>query len=87
MSRSRPDGHPYRTKPKLTAADWLTDQHLFSERLVSDIFGWTEDQSSRLLRRDGLLVESAGLVIERLRVRLPAGAAGEFSCPESTFVC
>ena len=27
---------------------------------------------------------SAGLVIERLRVRIPAGAAGEFSSPELT---
>ena len=26
---------------------------------------------------------SAGLVIERLRVRIPAGAAGEFSSPQS----
>ena len=26
----------------------------------------------------------AGLVIERLQVRIPAGAAGEFSSPEST---
>ena len=33
----------------------------------------------------GLLVgKSAGLVIERLRVRIPAGAAGEFSSPEKT---
>ena len=28
--------------------------------------------------------KSAGLVIERLRVRIPAGAAGEFSSPELT---
>ena len=28
--------------------------------------------------------KSAGLVIERLRVRSPAGAAGEFSSPELT---
>ena len=28
---------------------------------------------------------STGLVIERLRVRIPAGAAGEFSSPELTF--
>ena len=28
--------------------------------------------------------KSAGLVIERLRVRIPAGAAGEFSSPESS---
>ena len=28
--------------------------------------------------------KSAGLVIERLRVRIPAGAEGEFSSPEST---
>ena len=28
--------------------------------------------------------KSARLVIERLRVRIPAGAAGEFSSPEST---
>ena len=28
---------------------------------------------------------SAGLVIERSRVRIPAGAAGEFSSPWSTF--
>ena len=28
--------------------------------------------------------QSAGLVIERLRVRIPAGAAGEFSAPELT---
>ena len=34
---------------------------------------------------DSLLVRApAGLVIERLRVRIPAGAAGEFSSPEST---
>ena len=33
----------------------------------------------------GLLVgKSAGLVIERLRDRIPAGAAGEFSSPEKT---
>ena len=31
-----------------------------------------------------LVGKSAGLVIERLRVRIPAGAAGEFSSPEST---
>ena len=30
------------------------------------------------------LWQSAGLVIERLRVRIPAGAAGEFSAPELT---
>ena len=28
---------------------------------------------------------SAGLVIERSRVRIPAGTAGEFSSPGSTF--
>ena len=28
---------------------------------------------------------SAGLVIERSRVRIPAGAAGKFSSPGSTF--
>ena len=28
--------------------------------------------------------KNAGLVIERLRVRIPAGAAGEFSSPDST---
>ena len=28
--------------------------------------------------------KSAGLVIEGLRVRIPAGAAGEFSSPESS---
>ena len=33
-----------------------------------------------------LVNESAGLVIERLRVRIPAGAAGEFSSPELTFL-
>ena len=32
-----------------------------------------------------LVGESAGLVIEGLRVRIPAGAAGEFSSPELTF--
>ena len=31
-----------------------------------------------------LVGENAGLVIERLRVRIPAGAAGEFSSPELT---
>ena len=31
-----------------------------------------------------LVVKSGGLVITRLRVRIPAGAAGEFSSPEST---
>ena len=31
-----------------------------------------------------LVGKSAGLVIERLRVRIPAGAAGEFSSPELT---
>ena len=31
-----------------------------------------------------LVGKSAGLVIERLRVPIPAGAAGEFSSPEST---
>ena len=37
--------------------------------------------------RRGLLAgKSAGLMIERLRVRIPAGAAGEFSSPKST-VC
>ena len=32
-----------------------------------------------------LVSKSAGLVIERLRVRIPAGAAREFSSPELTF--
>ena len=31
-----------------------------------------------------LVGKSAGLVIERLRVRIPAGTAGEFSSPELT---
>ena len=31
-----------------------------------------------------LVGKSAGLVIERLRVRIPAGAAGKFSSPELT---
>ena len=31
-----------------------------------------------------LLGKRAGLVIEMLRVRIPAGAAGEFSSPEPT---
>ena len=31
-----------------------------------------------------LVGKSAGLVIERLRVRIPAGAVGEFSSPELT---
>ena len=35
-------------------------------------------------RWDSLLVQRR-LVIERLRVRIPAGAAGEFSSPELTF--
>ena len=36
-------------------------------------------------REPGLLVgNSVGLTIERLRVRIPAGAAGEFSSPELT---
>ena len=35
--------------------------------------------------KPGWLVDkSAGLVIERLRVRIPAGAAGELSSPEPT---
>ena len=35
----------------------------------------------------GLLVgQSAGLVVETLRVRIPAGAAGEFSSLESTLL-
>ena len=34
---------------------------------------------------DSSVVRSAGLVIERSRVRIPAGAAGEFSSPGSTF--
>ena len=34
--------------------------------------------------RDSLLVESAGLVIERLPVQIPAGAGGEFSSPDLT---
>ena len=34
--------------------------------------------------RDSLFVKSAALVIERLRVRIPAGPAGEFSSPELT---
>ena len=29
--------------------------------------------------------KSAGLVIKRLRIRIPAGAAGEVSSPEFTF--
>ena len=32
-----------------------------------------------------LVGKSAGLVIERLRVRIPAGAAGEFSSPGLSF--
>ena len=31
------------------------------------------------------ILKGAGLVIERLRVRIPAGAAGEFSSPDLTF--
>ena len=31
------------------------------------------------------VLQSAGLLIERLRVRIPAGAAGEFSSSELTF--
>ena len=31
-----------------------------------------------------LVGKSAGLVIDRLRVRIPSGAAGEFSSPELT---
>ena len=34
--------------------------------------------------RDSFVGKSAGLVIERLRVRIPAGEAGEFSSPELT---
>ena len=34
--------------------------------------------------QDSFAGYTAGLVIERLRVRIPAGAAGEFSSPEST---
>ena len=37
------------------------------------------------LERGQLNGKSAGLVIERSRVRIPAGAAGEFSSPGSTF--
>ena len=35
--------------------------------------------------RDSSVGKSAGLVIERLRVRIPAGAEREFSSPELTF--
>ena len=31
-----------------------------------------------------IIIKSAGLVIDRWRVRIPAGAAGEFSSPELT---
>ena len=34
---------------------------------------------------DSSVVRARGLVIERSRVRIPAGAAGEFSSPGSTF--
>ena len=34
---------------------------------------------------DSSVVRGAGLLIERSRVRIPAGAAGEFSSPGSTF--
>ena len=41
-----------------------------------------ENSGGALLMESGQLVgKSAGLVIERLRVRIPAGAAGEFSSP------
>ena len=36
---------------------------------------------------DSSVVRGAGLVIERSRVRIPAGTAGEFSSPGSTFLC
>ena len=35
---------------------------------------------------DGSVVRAAGLVIERSRVRIPAGTAGEFSSPGSTLL-
>ena len=34
---------------------------------------------------DSSVVRAPGLVIERSRVRIPAGTAGEFSSPGSTF--
>ena len=36
---------------------------------------------------DQLVGKSAGLMIERLRIRIPAGAAEEFFFPELTFFC
>ena len=43
------------------------------------------DLPAAAARVPGQLVgKSAGLVMERLRVRIPAGAAGEFSSPKST---
>ena len=47
---------------------------------MSGVYGW------KPASRVALLSPSiAGLVIERSRVRIPAGAAGEFSSPGSTF--
>ena len=37
-----------------------------------------------MLEKDCVFGTSAGLVAETLRVRIPAGAAGEFSSPELT---
>ena len=54
------------------------------------VFAWVSLQQPyehRYLsyREPGKLVgQSAGLVIERLRVRMPTGAAGEFFSPELT---
>ena len=42
-----------------------------------------EIERQDLISQDSLLL-STGLVIERLRVRIPAGAAGDFSSPEVT---
>ena len=45
---------------------------------------FSEVAQARSQETGQLVGQSAGLVIERLRVRIPAGAAGEFSSPELT---
>ena len=55
------------------------------ERPSSGTIAALSDSSINETEEPGKLVgQSAGLVIERLRVRIPAGAVGEFSSPEST---
>ena len=49
------------------------------------VFGGGGHEGGVIVKRPGGFVgKSAGLVIERLRVRIPAGAVGAFSSPELT---